>query len=67
MAVLIILFVVVFIIAITLAWQSEKKIWNNGHCKDCNDEWRHFGNDSQGGRGYVCKCGNCIWISYPVD
>lgn len=48
-------------------YRNEKKLWNNGFCMSCKNEWEYFDTDSQGGRGYKCRCGGCIWISYPVD
>jgi hypothetical protein len=47
-------------------YRSEKKLWNNGWCPDCNNIWRPFDMDSQGGRGYKCDCRHKhIWISWP--
>jgi hypothetical protein len=48
------------------ARNSEKKVWNNGICAEYGEPWRHFDNDSQGGRGYKCRDQFC-WISYNVD
>jgi hypothetical protein len=48
-------------------WRVERKIWNGGIC-ECGRRWRHFGTDSQGGRGYRCDdCNKRIWISWPAD
>lgn len=48
--------------------QSERKDYNNGFCPKCGHPWRYFDSDSQGGRGYCCdKCGNVIWVNFPVD
>ncbi len=45
----------------------EIRQWNGGR-HTCGQPWQHFGNDSQGGRGYVCRsCDACTWISYSVD
>ena len=64
---LIIVLFSVFIIGILIARHNEKRQWNNGYCA-CGSPWRHFDNDSQGGRGYCCdKCHSYIWISYRVD
>jgi len=49
------------------AYRGEKRNWNNGHCIRCSSKWRHFDTDSHGGRGYSCRCGRYLWISYPVD
>jgi hypothetical protein len=47
-------------------WIIENKSWNGGICPECQNLWEHFDNDSQGGRGYVCrKCSKYIWISWP--
>jgi hypothetical protein len=48
---------------------SEKKSWNNGVCADCQTPWENFDMDSQGGRGYKCRClgFHHTWISWPVD
>ena len=61
--------VIVLMIAGCLwARAREKQDWNNGRCL-CGQHWEHFDNDSQGGRGYVCRnhkpVGRYIWISYP--
>ena len=46
-------------------YRHEKKLWNNGWCPQCNNIWRSFDMDSQGGRGYRCDCPHRhIWISY---
>lgn len=62
---------IILIIGITfilIARHLEKKDWNNGYCPSCGEPWRHFDNDSQGGRGYCCdKCNRHVWISYKVD
>ncbi len=43
----------------------EKKNWNNGRCSICNQEWKSFDTDSQGGIGFNCGCKyRHIWISY---
>lgn len=39
--------------------------WHGGHCSRCGSPWRYFDTDSQGGRGYKCGCGRCIWVSWP--
>lgn len=47
-------------------YRHEKMLWNNGWCPECNNIWRGFDMDSQGGRGYKCDCrSRHIWISYP--
>lgn len=45
----------------------ESKIWNDGKCAECGGKWKSFDVDSHGGRGYSCKSGHTIWISYNVD
>ena len=59
--------IAIFIIGIIWARNSEKKEWNNGICKEDGTKWKHFDNDSQGGRGYVCENKHRTWISYSVD
>lgn len=44
----------------------ERRDWNGGQCRKCGGGWEYFDTDSQGGRGYKCKCGEHIWISYPL-
>lgn len=64
--ILIICGVVVFITLMRVGIHLEKKGFNNGECIVCGTKLRHFDNDSQGGRGYVCdKCGYYTWVSYP--
>lgn len=63
-----IIFIVLLIILVTLtllAITLEKRNYNKGICKYCGKPLRHFDTDSQGGRGYMCDCGYCVWISYP--
>lgn len=57
----------VFIIFFLIGYSIDKRQWNKGKCRVCGMPLEHFDNDSQGGRGYKCKCGNYIWVSYPVD
>ena len=46
----------------------EIKRYNNGVCAHCGAKLRHFDNDSQGGRGYVCdSCKDYIWVSWNID
>jgi len=48
-----------------LGFITEKKAYNGGKCPNCGGKLKHFGTDSQGGRGYVCeKCSYCTWVSY---
>jgi hypothetical protein len=54
-------------LGIYIAYRGEKKIWNNG-IAPCGTKWKDFDTDSQGGRGYKCKCGkHSTWVSYWVD
>ncbi len=47
------------------AKNRETKAFNGGECPDCKVPWRHFDNDSQGGRGYTCdSCPRGVWVSY---
>lgn len=56
---------IIAIILIVLAIHGEKKSFNNGYCKVCNQKLRHFDNDSQGGRGYTCPNTHySVWVSY---
>lgn len=55
------------IVIVWLAINSEYKEWNNGVCKKSCKPWKHFDNDSQGGRGYTDGQGNYCWISYNID
>lgn len=44
---------------------QERKDYNNGYCPICGNRLKHFDNDSQGGRGYVCRnCHYHTWVSY---
>ena len=53
--------------AVTIAAvMRERRDYNGGVCRHCKAKLRHFDNDSQGGRGYVCdRCGRTVWVSYP--
>ena len=58
--------VVLFAIMLTWAWRGERRRFNGGWCPECQNPWRYFDTDSQGGRGYKCDpCKTTIWISYP--
>jgi hypothetical protein len=59
--------IAVMLVGAFLCARSEKRDWNGGKCDCCGNDWEHFDNDSQGGRGYKCKCIRYIWISWPVD
>jgi len=48
-----------------VGWVLERRAWNHGTCSRCGGRWLHFDVDSQGGRGYKCKGGHIVWISYP--
>jgi len=64
------LYILLAVAAGAIAWArgEESKEWNNGHCATCLNEWEYFTSDSQGGRGYKCKCPyRNIWITYKVD
>ena len=48
--------------------RCDAKAWNNGVSPCCNKPWKFFDKDSQGGRGYKCKCKKSfIFVSYAVD
>lgn len=59
--------VAILIIGCIIARCHEKREWNEGYCKKTYRKWRHFDNDSQGGRGYTDDLGHYCWISYAVD
>ena len=61
---IIVVFLILVLCGIIWAYMHERKEWNGGYCRKHKKKWRHFDNDSQGGRGYTD--GKCyIWISYP--
>lgn len=58
-------FVFVFILLAITGICCERKGYNNGKCPYCNKKLRHFDNDSQGGRLYICdECGYFTVVSY---
>lgn len=60
--------IAIYIVFIAILWISEVIEFNKGKCRHCGGWFEYFDTDSQGGRGYVCeKCGNVIWIGFPVD
>lgn len=66
--ILIALVVLIWIAGFWIAYNSEKKSYNNGKCPCCGNELKLFDTDSQGGRGYECpKCDYTTWVSYDVD
>jgi len=44
----------------------EKKLWDDGTCKDNGLPWKLFDYDSHGDHGYKAGDIHC-WISYRVD
>lgn len=53
---------------IAIAKWSEARNYNHGFCKKCGNRLQLMDEDSQGGRGYICrKCGYATWCSYSVD
>ena len=46
---------------------NEKRNWNGGFSRKTGEPWVYFDTDSQGGRGYKTRSGECIWISWAVD
>ena len=61
----IILIIIIGIILVALGIHGEKKSFNNGVCKVCNQRLGHFDTDSQGGRGYTCPSMHySVWVSY---
>ena len=63
---IIIILLFTFVLLMVLAIIGEKQAYNNGVCKRCGNSLQYFDTDSQGGRGYMCKCGYCVWVSYPL-
>ena len=64
MQIIFILAMLLFVLT-TVGVIGESLAFNKGKCKCCNKKLRHFDNDSQGGRGYICdNCNSTIWISY---
>lgn len=60
-----ILCVVVFVGMVCVGIILETAEFNDGICPRCDKKLRHFGNTSQGNRGYICdKCGYAAWVSY---
>ena len=65
-----IIFIIIFIISLFIilpfiAIRNEKELFNNGICKICGQKLKHFGTDSQGGRGYTRPSMHySVWISY---
>ena len=54
-----------FAMAIPIAWYLEAKSFNKGKCPKCGHMLRHFDTDSQGGKGFVCDdCGYITWVSF---
>ena len=62
----ILIIAVIFVLCLTaIGIQLEKKGFNNGVCPRCGTFLRHFDNDSQGGRGYICdKCLYVTWVGF---
>lgn len=64
------IFVLIFafiglILMATIGITWESKDFNKGNCKLCGTKLRHFDNDSQSGRLYICdKCGYYTSVSY---
>ena len=57
--------VLLFVSLMFWARAREAAEYNGGLCVGCGEPWRHFDNDSQGGRGYTCDgCGRGTWVSY---
>lgn len=58
-------FIAIGVILVVTAIHGEKKSFNNGVCKVCNQRLEHFDTDSQGGRGYTCPNEHyAVWVSY---
>lgn len=53
------------ILCVVTGYRNEKIYFNNGRCYKCGNQMKHFANDIQGCRGYICdKCKIAIWVSY---
>jgi predicted RNA-binding Zn-ribbon protein involved in translation (DUF1610 family) len=62
------LMIAVLMLLIMIARWNEAKDYNHGICPKCGNKLQFVDEDSQGGRGYVCrKCGYVTWCSYSVD
>lgn len=58
----------IVIVGVLIVRTHEKRMYNNGICRECGYPLRHFDTDSQGGRGYICDaCKYYCWVSYNVD
>lgn len=57
------------VLAGVLMWLRDKRIWNNGVCRENGEKWVLFDRDSQG--GYGLKAGDVrrwiSWISPVLD
>lgn len=57
--------ILIFVLLMRIGITLEKQDFNNGICPRCGDELESFSADSQGGRGYICRCCNyTTWVSY---
>ena len=64
----VVLLIAAVIMIITVARWSEARKYNHGICPKCRNRLQLMDEDSQGGRGYICrKCGYVTWCSYSVD
>lgn len=53
------------LVAAAIGITLENNAFNNGICPKCGHEFRNFGIDSYGGRGYKCDdCQHTVWVSY---
>jgi hypothetical protein len=64
-------FIMVFcaIFGLILAWlnRRDRLAYNRGRCRQCGEKLEKFDTDSQGGRGYQCKNGHTLWVSYDIE
>jgi DNA-directed RNA polymerase subunit RPC12/RpoP len=64
----VLLIIAALILMITVARWREARNYNHGFCQKCGNRLQLMDEDSQGGRGYLCrKCGYVTWCSYSVD
>ena len=63
--VLVFLSISLFLLIGIYARSAEKKDYNNGVCKKCGKKLKYFDSCTFGDRGYMCKNGHTVWVSYP--
>ena len=61
---LVYIFFLVLTSLLVLEFWEEKKLWNQGTCKECGQPWEFNHTEKTGGRVYICQCGRKIWITW---